>query len=84
MFVSDSSLETISKYQILLCDGTFKCYPRPFYQLYVIFVIYIGVPILLVFTFLDGKSARHYWIMFKTLKKLWNALILDITIIENF
>ena len=49
-------------------DGTFKCCPTPFAQLYIILGKYRNMSLPLYFCFLPGKSTTIYMEIFKVLK----------------
>ena len=66
IFATKKSLKILGKSATILCDGTFKCCPPPYEQLYVLFGQYLQTqkhP--LVFALLSGKSTFIYRKLFK-------------------
>ena len=53
-------MRVLSECDNILCDGTFKACPSPYYQLYVIVGFWENRFIPLVFSFLSGKTTFHY------------------------
>ena len=68
IFATEKSLKILGKSATILCDGTFKCCPPPYEQLYVLFGQYLQTqkhP--LVFALLSGKSTFIYRKLFKNI-----------------
>ena len=56
IFATDEGMRVLSECDNILCDGTFKACPSPYYQLYVIVGFWENRFIPLVFSFLSGKT----------------------------
>ena len=68
VFATDQMVQTLSGCSAILCDGTFKSCPRPFYQLFTIHGLKINRKIPLVWAFSDGKTTEHYRKIFQIVK----------------
>ena len=62
-------LEALSNSKITLCDGTFKCAPKPFQQLFTIFGVKAGRKLPLIFALLKRKATGDYRRLLKILKE---------------
>ena len=60
IFATDDGMRVLSECDNILCDGTFKSCPSPYYVLYVIVGFWENRFIPLVFSFLSGKTTFHY------------------------
>ena len=84
---TDDTLKEITKF---LVDGTFKCCPAPFSQLFIILGIYKIMSLPLFNCFMPGKSTPLYIEIFKVLrdcigkKKVFIALDLELGVIRAF
>ena len=68
VFATDQMAQTLLDCSAILCDGTFKSCPRPFYQLFTIHGLKINRKIPLVWAFSDGKTAGQYRKIFQIVK----------------
>ena len=62
-------MENLSDCDAIIADGTFRSAPTPFAQLYVIFGIFDGCKIALLFAFLTGKTSNHYVCLLSAIKE---------------
>ena len=69
VFSTDKMLEALSNSKINLCDGNFKCAPKPFQQLFTIFGIKAGRKLPLIFALMKLKTTGDYRRLFKILKE---------------
>ena len=69
VFSTDKMLETLSNSKITLCDGTFKCVPKPFQQLFTIFGVKAGRKLPLIIALMKRKTTGDYRRLFKILKE---------------
>ena len=65
IFATDDGMRVLLECDNILCDGTFKACPSPYYQLYVIVRFWENRFIPLVFSFLSGKTTFHYRKLFE-------------------
>ena len=68
VFATEKTTKTLSECSAILCDGTFKSCPRPFYQLFTIHGLKINRKIPLIWAFADGKTTAHYRKIFQIVK----------------
>ena len=69
IFATRLFCEKLTLSEVIICDGTFRSAPRPFLQLYVIFGVFDGRKIPLVWSFLSDKSSYTYVTMFNVIKE---------------
>ena len=62
-------LEALSNSKITLCDGTFKCAPKPFQELFTIFGVKTGRKLPLIFALMKRKITGNYRRLFKILNE---------------
>ena len=62
-------MERLASCETILCDGTFKIAPDPYFQIYTIFGDFKNCQIPLVFALLTGKTSDHYKVMLNILKE---------------
>ena len=67
MFATGEALTIFSECDHVLCDGTFKACPIPYYQLYVMVGLWENQFLPLVFCFLSGKTTYHYRKVFQVI-----------------
>ena len=68
VFATAKMTKTLSECSAILCDGTFKSCPRPFYQLFTIHGLKINRKMPLIWAFADGKTTAHYRKIFLIVK----------------
>ena len=68
-FVDGKNAGSFVKQQITLFNGTFKCAPKPFQELFTIFGVKTGRKLLLIFALMKRKTTGNYRRLFKILKK---------------
>ena len=69
VFSTDKMLEALSNSKITLCDGTFKCAPKPFQQLFTIFGVKADRKLPLIFAPMNRKTTGDYRKLFEILKE---------------
>ena len=75
IFASNQGLDDLVLNKRWACDGTFKCCPSIFYQLYIVRVREIYIPRL--FALLPNKAQHTYNLVFEKLLELHPALAPD-------
>ena len=74
IFATRFFCENLTSSEVIICDGTFRTAPRPFLQLYVIFGVFDGRKIPLVWSFLENKTSSTYVTMFNVIKERCSSL----------
>ena len=75
IFCTHTALRYLVKSPVIICDGTFKCAPTPFTQIYVFFAIIEQHKVPIMWALLGGKTQQHYELL---------VLILQAKCLERF
>ncbi|XP_068208538.1 uncharacterized protein [Palaemon carinicauda] len=83
IFGTDSGSDDLENHRHWACDGTFKCAPDIYYQLYTLHILIDNISIPRIFALLPNKSAETYGIFFGVLKELRSTSQLE-TLMTDF
>ena len=82
IFGTNSGLDDLENYRNWACDGTFKCSPDIYYQLYTLHIHIDNVSIPRIFALLPNKSTETYDTFFHVLKDLRSTLQPDTLMLD--
>ena len=82
VFGTNSGLDDLERYKHWACDGTFKCSPEIYYQIYTLHVLLENVSVPRIFALLPNKSQETYEKFFHVLMDLRATLQPDTLMID--
>lgn len=82
IFGTESNLDDLVRYKDWACDGTFKCCPDIYFQLFTLHIMVKNCSVPLIYGLLPGKSEGTYVQFFKALKSLRLSLAPDTMLID--
>ncbi|XP_068206482.1 uncharacterized protein [Palaemon carinicauda] len=74
VFATKAGLDDLEKNKDWACDGTFKCSPEIYYQLFTLHIVIKNISIPRIFVLLPDKSQVTYSRLFSALKDLRSSL----------